>query len=283
MRDRRLLVDGRNNRAIAPLRRVPGIAVHVLRDTLGQRRIGANESLGLGADQRGTYVTEQHRRQHEGRVSDRVDLISGLPSNVGEAVPVLREEIIGMLYQPMAEEWPQGDRQGTCASIITNLDKVMELAIAEPFLTPVDLSQYPSYAYIIEYPIDLSTIKARFENHFYRRITAAQFDVRYLATNAERFNQSHSVIVKHARIITDLCLRVIRYDVRKDGLDESTYRSRSRSRFQGILQHDGRERAVPSTNGRLRVVGQRDGNERRCARPVDKEQRSASVAHEELC
>lgn len=136
-----------------------------------------------------------------------------MPTNVGEAVPVLQEEILSLLYQPTAEEWPQGDRAGTCASIIHNLDKVMELAIAEPFLTPVDLSQYPSYGYVIEYPIDLSTIKGRFENHFYRRITAAQFDVRYLATNAEKFNELHSVIVKHARIITDLCLRVIRYDI----------------------------------------------------------------------
>lgn len=135
----------------------------------------------------------------------------GLPSNLGEAVPVLPEEITSILYQPNADEWPQGDRETTCASIIANLDKVMELAIAEPFLTPVDLSQYPSYAYVIEYPIDLSTIKARFENHFYRRITAGQFDVRYLATNAEKFNELHSIIVKHARIITELCLRVIRY------------------------------------------------------------------------
>lgn len=86
----------------------------------------------------------------------------------------------------------------------------MGLSIAEPFLVPVDLSRYPSYALIVEYPVDLSTIKARLENNFYRRITAAQFDVRYLATNAEKFNELHSVIVKHARIITELCLRIIK-------------------------------------------------------------------------
>lgn len=37
--------------------------------------------------------------------------------------------------------------------------KVMELAIAEPFVAPVDLNVYPTYAYTVEYPIDLSTIK----------------------------------------------------------------------------------------------------------------------------
>lgn len=134
----------------------------------------------------------------------------GLPAEVGGAVPVLPEEIQAILYQPHAEEWPMGDREATCRRIIRGLDQVMTLSIAEPFVAPVDLNIYPTYAYIVEYPIDLSTIKARFENHFYRRITSAQFDVRYLATNAERFNEPHSTIVKQARIVTDLCLRIIK-------------------------------------------------------------------------
>lgn len=133
-----------------------------------------------------------------------------MPDNSGEAVPVLPEEIQSMLYQPQVEEWPHGDRDGATRRIIAGLDNVMSLAIAEPFLVPVDMNVYPSYAFIVEYPIDLSTIKARFENNFYRRIIASQFDVRYLATNAEKFNTTHSDIVKHARIITELCLRIIK-------------------------------------------------------------------------
>lgn len=133
-----------------------------------------------------------------------------LPAEVGGEVSVLPEEINATLYQPKAEEWPRGDRAGACRRIMAGLEQVMGLGIADPFLVPVDLSRYPVYAFVVEYPIDLTTIKARFENHFYRRITSAQFDVRYLATNAEKFNQSHSSIVKHARIITDLCLRIIR-------------------------------------------------------------------------
>ncbi|XP_076220915.1 bromodomain and WD repeat-containing protein isoform X2 [Nomia melanderi] len=131
-------------------------------------------------------------------------------NKLGGAVPVLPEEIQTILYQPHAEEWPMGDREATCRRIIRGLDQVMSLAIAEPFVAPVDLNTYPSYAFVVEYPIDLSTIKARFENHFYRRITSAQFDVRYLATNAEQFNEPHSQIVKQARIVTDLCLRIIK-------------------------------------------------------------------------
>ncbi|XP_017846752.1 bromodomain and WD repeat-containing protein 3 isoform X2 [Drosophila busckii] len=133
-----------------------------------------------------------------------------LPDEVGGAVPVLPEEIRATLYQPKSEEWHRGDRDGTCRRIINGLEQVMRLSIAEHFLAPVDLNIYPDYAYLIEYPIDLTTIKSRFENHFYRRITSAQFDVRYLATNAEQYNRRHTNIVKHARIVTDLCLRIIR-------------------------------------------------------------------------
>ncbi|KAL2733024.1 PH-interacting protein [Vespula maculifrons] len=133
-----------------------------------------------------------------------------LPAEIGGAVPVLPEEIQAILYQPTSEEWPMGDRDATCRRIIRGLDQVMSLAIAEPFVAPVDLNAYPGYAFVVQYPIDLSTIKARFENHFYRRITSAQFDIRYLATNAEIFNKPHSGIVKCARIITDLCLRIIK-------------------------------------------------------------------------
>lgn len=131
------------------------------------------------------------------------------PEDVGGSVPVLPEEIEATLYQPSEEEWPNGGRQESTERILRGLEGVMELSMAEIFLTPVDITLYPSYAYTIEYPIDLSLIKARFENNFYRRITAAQFDVRYLATNAEKFNEPHSSIVKSARIITELCLKII--------------------------------------------------------------------------
>lgn len=133
-----------------------------------------------------------------------------LPPEVGGVVDVMPEEFQSILYQPMSDEWPRGDRDGTCRRIVAGLEEVMQLAIAEAFITPVDLNLYPSYAFVVEYPIDLQTIKSRFENHFYRRIASAQFDVRYLATNAEKFNQSDSHIVRNARIISDLCLKIIK-------------------------------------------------------------------------
>lgn len=136
--------------------------------------------------------------------------MTGIPENPGQPLPVHKEELQTILYQPMDDDWPNGDREVVTSYILTGLSKVMELAIAEPFLVPVDLNIYPTYAMIVEYPIDLSTIKSRFDNRFYRRMTASQFDIRHLATNAEKFNERHSFIVKRARILTELCLRVVK-------------------------------------------------------------------------
>lgn len=123
---------------------------------------------------------------------------------------MLEQELKAILYKSTAEDWNNTDVADAHQNILEGLSRIMELAIAEPFLVPVDLNIYPSYSFIIEYPIDLSTIRSRFEYNFYRRITAAQFDIRYLASNAEKFNEKHTVIVKNARILTDLCLRVVK-------------------------------------------------------------------------
>lgn len=133
------------------------------------------------------------------------------PTEAGVGVPVLPSEIASTLYQPRAEDWPPGgDRDSECDRISRGLSQVMSLAIAEPFAAPVDLNLYPSYAFVVEYPMDLSTIKARLDNRFYRRVTAVQYDVRYVYTNACKFNQPKSDIVRSASIISDLCLEIIR-------------------------------------------------------------------------
>ncbi|XP_071444927.1 bromodomain and WD repeat-containing protein 3 isoform X2 [Hetaerina americana] len=152
---------------------------------------------------------------------------SRMPAEVGGAVPVLPEELSSMLYKPNNGEWGdvemgsnaedddefdrgEDQRETECNRILEGLTQVMALSVAEPFVAPVDLNRYPTYAMVVEYPIDLSTIKARLENRFYRRVTSIQFDVRYIATNAEKFNEPGSQIVKQARIVTELCLRIIK-------------------------------------------------------------------------
>lgn len=78
---------------------------------------------------------------------------------MGGSIPVSASEIAAILYRPRSDEWPLGDREAACERILMGLEQVMELSVAEPFIAPVDLNRYPSYATIVEYPIDLSTIK----------------------------------------------------------------------------------------------------------------------------
>ncbi|XP_050296565.1 bromodomain and WD repeat-containing protein 3 [Anthonomus grandis grandis] len=133
-----------------------------------------------------------------------------VPEDEKAAIPVLANELRAILYKPTPGDWPNCERDTACKSIARGITQVMELAIAEPFLVPVDINVYPTYALIVEYPIDLSTIKARFENNFYRRMAAAQYDIRYLETNAIKFNEKGSIIVKHAKILTELCLKIVK-------------------------------------------------------------------------
>ncbi|XP_037298900.1 bromodomain and WD repeat-containing protein 1 isoform X2 [Manduca sexta] len=132
------------------------------------------------------------------------------PTEPGGSVAVLPRELETALYRAEAHEWPpRGNRAAACHAIALHIGQVMSLSVAEPFVAPVDLQLYPTYARVVPYPIDLATIKARFENLFYRRMAAAQFDVRYLATNAELFNEARSPIVRQARLLTDLLLYII--------------------------------------------------------------------------
>ena len=62
---------------------------------------------------------------------------------------------------------------------------------------------------MIAYPMDLSTIKARLENHFYRRVDAIKFDAKFIELNAQMFNETGSEIVKKAKLITALIIRFI--------------------------------------------------------------------------
>ncbi|KAK4329631.1 hypothetical protein Pmani_000034 [Petrolisthes manimaculis] len=127
-----------------------------------------------------------------------------------ESVVVKQEELEDLFYTLQDEEWTGRDPDLECDRISHGLSKIMSLSIAEPFLVPVDLYVYPTYAFIIEYPMDLTTIKSRLDSRFYRRINAVQFDVRYIATNTEKFNQKGSTIVRQARIVTELCLKLIK-------------------------------------------------------------------------
>ena len=85
-----------------------------------------------------------------------------------EGIPIQPGELINFKYSPKEGDWPECGLDEECDRIAHGLEEIMQLSVAESFLAPVDLNAYPDYAIVIDYPIDLSTIKARLENRFYR-------------------------------------------------------------------------------------------------------------------
>ncbi|XP_037519900.1 bromodomain and WD repeat-containing protein 3 [Rhipicephalus sanguineus] len=128
---------------------------------------------------------------------------------IGGAVPVTFDERRSLVYRPKANEWPRCGRDTCCNRLVMGVSRIMELSIAEPFAAPVDLNAYPMYASIVAYPIDLSTIRARLENRFYRRMDSIRFDVKFLEINAKKFNEPNSKIVQKAVLLTNLLLQFI--------------------------------------------------------------------------
>lgn len=96
--------------------------------------------------------------------------LSGLPDEEGGPVDITPAERQAMMYVPERNEWSEFGRDHDCDRIARGFARIMELSIAENFVTPVDLNLYPSYAIVVEYPMDLGTIKARVQNRFYRYV-----------------------------------------------------------------------------------------------------------------
>lgn len=129
-----------------------------------------------------------------------------VPENSKDGIEATDGDIMTTFYEPSTSDWPPHGHQAVqCEKLSRLMEQVMELAVSDAFATPVDLTAYPDYAQTIEYFIDLSTIKDRLDNKFYRRKDAVKFDFQYIATNAEKYNQEGSEIVRRARVLRDLC------------------------------------------------------------------------------
>ena len=139
------------------------------------------------------------------------DDVAELPVTRGASMPLRPAELRSLRYEPTPAEWPAVGRDAECDRIVAGLEQIMTLSIAENFNVPVDLNAFPIYAIVIAYPMDLSLIKARLENRFYRRVAALRYDARQIESNAKIFNDSRSAIVEYARVISELCLQFIRY------------------------------------------------------------------------
>ncbi|XP_028578654.2 PH-interacting protein isoform X4 [Podarcis muralis] len=147
----------------------------------------------------------------------RQNLLSVFPEELGTSVPLTNIESRSLIYKPLEGEWGSRTRDDECERIISGINQLMTLDIASAFVAPVDFQAYPMYCTVVAYPTDLSTIKQRLENRFYRRLSSLMWEVRYIEYNTQTFNEPGSPIVKSAKFVTDLLLHFIKdqtcYDI----------------------------------------------------------------------
>ncbi|XP_030641693.1 PH-interacting protein [Chanos chanos] len=132
------------------------------------------------------------------------------PDELGLSVPLTEEEHRALLYKPLEGEWGSRTRDEECERIIAGIDQLCTLDVAAPFASPVDLQAYPTYCTVVAYVTDLSTIKNRLKNRFYRRMSSLMWEVRYIEHNARTFNEPGAFIVKTAKFVSDLMLQFIK-------------------------------------------------------------------------
>ncbi|XP_077367363.1 PH-interacting protein isoform X2 [Festucalex cinctus] len=135
---------------------------------------------------------------------------ASFPDELGTSVPLTEEEHRDLLYVPLDGEWGCRTRADECERIIKAIDQLCTLDIAAPFAFPVDLQAYPTYCTVVAYVTDLSTIRQRLVNHFYRRLSSLMWEVRYVEHNAQTFNEPGSFIVTTAKFVSDLMLQFIK-------------------------------------------------------------------------
>uniref|UniRef100_A0A8C5NGF8 Bromo domain-containing protein n=1 Tax=Gouania willdenowi TaxID=441366 RepID=A0A8C5NGF8_GOUWI len=132
------------------------------------------------------------------------------PDELGTSVPLTRDEQKDLLYVPIDGEWGCQTRAEECDRIIKAIDQLCTLDVAAPFAFPVDLQAYPTYCTVVAYVTDLSTIRQRLVNRFYRRLSSLMWEVRYIEHNAQTFNEPGSFIVTTAKFVSDLMLQFIK-------------------------------------------------------------------------
>uniref|UniRef100_A0A671S7W9 PH-interacting protein n=1 Tax=Sinocyclocheilus anshuiensis TaxID=1608454 RepID=A0A671S7W9_9TELE len=132
------------------------------------------------------------------------------PDELGLSVPLTEEEQKALLCKPLEGEWGSRTRDEECERIIRGIDQLCTLDVAVPFELPVDLQAYPTYCTVVAYVTDLSTIRQRLQNRFYRRMSSLMWEVRYIEHNAQTFNEPGAFIVKTAKFVSDLMLQFIK-------------------------------------------------------------------------
>ncbi|TRY87016.1 hypothetical protein DNTS_009121, partial [Danionella cerebrum] len=132
------------------------------------------------------------------------------PEELGLSMPLTEQEQKALLYKSLEGEWGSRTRNQECERIIKGINQLCTLDVAVPFELPVDLQAYPTYCTVVAYVTDLSTIRQRLANRFYRRMSSLMWEVRYIEHNAQTFNEPGAFIVKTAKFVSDLMLQFIK-------------------------------------------------------------------------
>uniref|UniRef100_A0A674BY35 Pleckstrin homology domain interacting protein n=1 Tax=Salmo trutta TaxID=8032 RepID=A0A674BY35_SALTR len=178
------------------------------------------------------------------------------PEELGQSVPLTEEEQRELLYVPLEGEWGAATRNHECQRIINAIDQLTTLDVAVPFALPVDLQAYPSYCTVVAYLTDLSTIRSRLENRFYRRMSSLMWEVRYIEHNAQTFNETGAFIVKTAKFVSDLMLSFIKDPTMTDIIP--LYNTMKKTAFSDTEDEDDEDEDedtnTPGTSTRNRKV-----------------------------
>jgi len=92
------------------------------------------------------------------------------PDKIEHGTPLTTEELQSRLYIPTREEWNGIGRDSESVRVAKALESILECANGVPMLV-----HYPRLS-DVDYPIDLTMMKDRVKNHFYRRISALMSD-----------------------------------------------------------------------------------------------------------
>ncbi|XP_028825190.1 PH-interacting protein isoform X3 [Denticeps clupeoides] len=175
------------------------------------------------------------------------------PDELGQSVPLTEEEHRCLLYAPLEGEWGSSLRDAECERVIAAIDQLSTLDVAVPFAVPVDLQAYPTYCTVVAYVTDLSTIRSRLENRFYRRMSSLMWEVRYIEHNAQTFNEPGAFIVKTAKFVSDLMLQFIK-DQSCTDIMQLYHRMKKEAFSDSSSEEEEEDANVPGTSTRNRKL-----------------------------
>ncbi|XP_073258237.1 PH-interacting protein-like [Porites lutea] len=125
-------------------------------------------------------------------------------------IPLTDEERLLLAYEPEDSDWLGEGRDAMTERLVAGLEALSQLNFAGPFVYPVDVHAYPDYWTVVPYPTDLSNLREKLLNKYYRRVAALQWEVKQLEKNARLYNEEESQIVRNSSKLVSVLNTFIR-------------------------------------------------------------------------